>query len=219
MLPHLTPQAMFQFVFLWALLMVSVTAHEFSHGWVALKLGDPTAKESGRLTLNPLAHIDPFGSILLPALFFFTTQIFFGMAKPVPVNFRGLRNPKRDMIWVGAAGPLTNFALAFLAATVTQTFHVWPGTPIGELLRFFIFLNLILAVFNLIPIPPLDGSRVLIGLLPREQAIAVAQLERYGIFIVMILFFLNVLTPIIVPTVHFFWRFLGMEPSWLGQFF
>lgn len=208
-----------EFAFFWVLLMFIVSVHEFSHGWVANKLGDPTAKEAGRLTLNPLAHIDPFGSILLPAVLFFLTGVFFGMAKPVPVNFAQLRRPKRDMIWVGAAGPASNLSMALGAALLSQLFHIWPGTWLGELLRVFILINVILAVFNFIPIPPLDGSRVLIGLLPRHQAITVARLEPYGIFIVMILFFLGVLTPILLPLVRGIWKLIGMEPNWLNQFF
>lgn len=208
-----------QFLFFWILLMLIVSVHEFSHGWVANKLGDPTAKNAGRLTLNPIAHIDPMGSIVLPALLFFFTHIFFGMAKPVPVNFAQLRNPKRDMIWVGAAGPVSNFAMALVASLFANLWGIQGGTIFGDVIRIFILINIILGVFNLVPIPPLDGSRVLMGLLPRKQAIAVARMEPYGIFIILALFFLGFLAPIIIPTIKFMWDLIGMEPAWLKQFF
>ncbi len=206
-------------VFFWMMLMLIVSVHEFSHGWVAHKRGDDTALRAGRLTLNPLAHIDLFGSIIMPAILFFTTGFFFGMAKPVPVNFAALKKPKRDMILVGAAGPLSNFLMAIFAALLIHLFGISQESVLGMAARSFVFVNIILGVFNLIPIPPLDGSRVLMGLLPRAQAMAVARLEPYGFFIVIALFFLQVLNPIVFFGLNFFWRLLGLESAWLGQFF
>lgn len=208
-----------QFAFLWLILMCIVSVHEVSHGWVANRLGDPTAKNAGRLTLNPFAHVDLFGSVILPAVLFFTTHLFFGIAKPVPVNFARLRNPKRDMIWVGAAGPVSNFAMAIAGSLLVNLFQLASGNPLGDLLRIFVLINVILGVFNMLPIPPLDGSRVLMGLLPRRQAILVARIEPYGIFIVLALFFLGILAPVIIPVLHFVWRLIGMDPAWLKQFF
>lgn len=208
-----------QFAFFWMMLMLIVSVHEFSHGWVAHKRGDDTALQAGRLTLNPLAHIDLFGSIIMPALLFFTTGLFFGMAKPVPVNFARLKNPKQDMIWVGAAGPISNLLMALAGSLLVNGLGLGTESIFGLVIRIFVLVNIILAVFNLIPIPPLDGSRVLMGLLPRKQAISLAQMERYGLFIVIGLFFLGVLSPIVFSGVHLIWKLIGMEPSWLKQFF
>jgi len=208
-----------QFAFFWLLLMCIVSVHEFSHGWVANKLGDPTAKNAGRLTLNPFKHIDPFGSILLPAILFFFTHMIFGIAKPVPVDFRRLRNPKQDMIWVGAAGPMANFAMALGGSLIINAWGIGADNLPGFILRIFVLINIILGVFNMIPIPPLDGSRVLMGLLPRKQALTLSRIEPFGIVIILVLFFLGFLTPIIVPALHFMWKLIGMDPAWLRQFF
>ncbi len=154
-------------LFLFPIFMAAVVIHEVSHGWVALWLGDDTALRAGRLTLNPLKHIDPLGTIALPLLLVFLRSPFvFGWAKPVPVQFLNLRNPKRDMIWVGAAGPLSNFLLAGISAWALRQMSPILPELIEALLRFFILVNLVLGTFNLFPIPPLDGSRVLTGLLP-----------------------------------------------------
>ncbi len=208
-----------QFAFFWMMLMLIVSVHEFSHGWVAHKKGDNTALQAGRLTLNPLAHIDLFGSIIMPAVLFFTTGMFFGMAKPVPVNFAALNHPKQDMIWVGIAGPASNILMALAGSFLVKVFGLGGEDLVGMIFRIFILVNIILGVFNMLPIPPLDGSRVLMGLLPRKQALAVARVEPYGLFIVIGLFLLGVLSPIVFGTVHFVWKFIGMEPAWLRQFF
>ncbi len=166
-------------------LLVAVILHEYSHGWVAYRLGDPTAKMMGRLTLNPLRHIDPMGSIAVPFLLKMAHLPPFGWAKPVPVDFRRLRNPKIDMIWVAMAGPLTNIALAAFFGLLLKF------VPLAEQGQHFlslgIVINLFLAFFNLVPIPPLDGSRVVMGLLPNQVARFYSQLEPFGFIIVLVL--------------------------------
>lgn len=170
-------------------LILAITLHEAAHGYVALMFGDKTALHAGRISLNPLRHIDPMGTIILPGLLFISGAPFlFGYAKPVPVNGRNLNNPKRDMIWVAAAGPGMNILLAVLSAL---SFHLIPFFPEGfhdflvQLLSFSILMNVVLAVFNMLPLPPLDGGRVAVGLLPHGPARALASLERYG-FIILI---------------------------------
>ena len=183
-------------------LLLAITFHEAMHGYAAYRLGDPTAKLQGRLTLNPIAHIDPVGSVIVPAILFLTRAPFlFGWAKPVPVNFFRLRNPKQDMIWVAAAGPLTNLSLAavsgifyqlvlLLAQALPPSAYTFLGFFKG-MAEFSVAINVLLALFNLIPIPPLDGGRILVGVLPREQAALVSRLEPYGMLIVVGLIFIN----------------------------
>jgi Zn-dependent protease len=190
--------------------VAAVVLHEVAHGYVANALGDPTAKERGRLTLNPISHVDPFGTIALPAfLILLRSPFVFGYAKPVPVDFRKLRNPKRDMIWVAAAGPLTNIALAVVSAVV---FHLLVGfymasgnASLEGLLRMLqgsVVVNVVLATFNLLPILPLDGGRVLTGLLPLRLAIAYSKLEPYGMLIVVALLATNALDHVLGPVVY-----------------
>ncbi|MDD5355042.1 MAG: site-2 protease family protein, partial [Candidatus Omnitrophica bacterium] len=163
------------------LFFLAVVMHEFAHGWIAYKLGDPTAKYSGRLTLNPLAHIDPIGTIILPLFLIITNSpILFGWAKPVPVNFFRLNHPKKDMIWVGLAGPAANILVAIIISIIIKLRIAFMPVPI---LQYFMSLNIVLAVFNLIPIPPLDGSRVKMGLLPPQLAYRYMQLEQFGFII------------------------------------
>lgn len=196
-----------QFGFFLIILILSVSFHEFSHGWAAYKLGDPTAKFLGRLTLNPLAHIDVMGTILLPVMMFLFTGFVFGYAKPVPVNFSALRNPKRDMMLIGFAGPLSNFLVALLFAGFLKI-GLTTYSFLRELLISGISINLILAIFNLIPIPPLDGSRVLMGMLPYSLAVSYSKIEPYGFFIVMGMLYLGILDRVVFPIISFLTQIL-----------
>ena len=169
--------------------LLAITLHEAAHGYVALKLGDDTALSAGRVTFNPLKHIDRFGTILLPALLLLVKSPFlFGYAKPVPVNFSRLNKPRRDMIWVAAAGPATNLVLATASALLVRTaIRLQPAGALwfGENLSNSVVINLLLAVFNMLPLPPLDGGRVAVGLLPDALAFPLARLERWGLFIII----------------------------------
>jgi Zn-dependent protease len=179
----------------WVLpLIVAITFHEAAHGFVAHALGDNTAWERGRVTFNPLKHIDPFGTVILPGMLLLAHSPFlFGYAKPVPVNFRALRNPRIDMVLVAVAGPATNIALALVAALA---FHALPVIPAGaaqwvaDNLKNALVVNAVLAVFNMLPIPPLDGGRVVVGLLPKPLAAPLARLEPYGMLILIALLIL-----------------------------
>ncbi|HEY3792606.1 MAG TPA: site-2 protease family protein [Bradyrhizobium sp.] len=170
-------------------LVIAITFHEAAHGFVAHHFGDNTAWERGRVSFNPLKHIDPFGTLLLPAILLLSGSPFlFGYAKPVPVNFRALRHPRIDMVWVALAGPGTNIALALIAAAA---FHLLPFAPdnsaqwITDNLKNALVINVVLAVFNMMPIPPLDGGRVAVGLLPKVLAVPLSRLEPYGMLILI----------------------------------
>lgn len=174
--------------------LLAVTLHEAAHGWVADKLGDPTARLAGRISANPIRHIDPFGTVALPALLLLLRAPFlFGWAKPVPVNFGRLRNPKRDMVLVAAAGPGSNLLMACVATVLIYGAYLLPpdaGNWVGHNLLNAIRINLVLMIFNLIPLPPLDGGRIAVGLLPTPLAVRYARLEKFGLLILIGLLFL-----------------------------
>ncbi len=179
-------------------LVFSIIIHEVAHGYVAYRLGDPTARNANRLTLNPLAHIDLMGSIILPLfLIIAKSPVLLGWAKPVPFDPRYFRDVKRGVMIVGLAGPVSNLILAAIAGIIFQIF------PFGEIIRLFLanvcLINVILAIFNLIPIPPLDGSRVVIGFLPSHLVSGYLSLERYGFLIIFGLLYLGVLDYILIP--------------------
>ena len=185
----------------------AVVLHECAHGWVANLLGDPTAKDAGRLTLNPLKHVDPVGTIIIPGILFllyFTginkTLMLFGWAKPVPVDFRKFKNPRRDMVWVALAGPMVNIILAYTIAQV-MTFAL--PAALKAVLFHAVLINLALAVFNLMPIPPLDGGRIVTGLLPAPLSREFAKLETIGFILVLILLNLGLLN-FLYPAIEFF---------------
>ena len=208
----------------WVLpVLFAITLHEASHGYVAWRLGDDTAYRLGRVTFNPLRHVDPFGTVILPALLFMAGGILFGWAKPVPVNFARLNQPRRDMVLVAAAGPASNLVLAAVSAL---GFHLLPfasvalGQWLGAALAKSILINLVLAVLNMLPLPPLDGGRVAVGLLPRSLALPLARLERWGLFILIAaIFLLPLLGRQIGLDLDLFYWLIWAPVTWLWPIF
>ncbi len=194
-------------------ILVAITFHEVAHGFVANKLGDPTAKMMGRLTLNPIAHIDPIGTVVVPVMLFILSNgtFMFGTAKPVPVNFYNLKHPRRDSALVSAAGPATNIIIAFVSIlfyifvqiifpeSSSSTFNQKIMTPLVMMLQYSISFNIFIAAFNLFPVPPLDGGRIVTSLLPTKHAYHFSKLEPYGILIVLGLWFTGIAHYIILP--------------------
>ena len=179
----------------WALpVLIAITFHEAAHGWTAWKLGDDTAYRLGRVTFNPIRHVDPVGTLIIPGmLLVFGSPFLFGYAKPVPVAFHRLRNPRRDMMLVAGAGPAINILLACASAALLNVIGVLPGAMqnwMAEVIEKSLIINLVLATFNMIPIPPLDGGRIAVGLLPRSLAEPLSRVEPYGFFLVLGLIFI-----------------------------
>lgn len=187
-------------------IVFAITLHEAAHGYVARHFGDMTAHNAGRISLNPLRHIDLVGTILLPLLTLWIGGILFGWAKPVPVNFGALRNPKKDMLWVAIAGPASNLVMALgwgLAAKMAWAFpESYYAEPLLEMARIGMMINVVLMVLNMLPLPPLDGGRVAISILPRQQAFQLAKLEPYGMFVLIFLAITPVLSAILMPPVR-----------------
>ena len=191
--------------------VLAITLHEAAHGYVAMRFGDMTAFAAGRVSLNPLRHIDPIGTVALPlallalAKLFGGSGILFGWAKPVPVNFANLRHPKRDMLWVAAAGPLSNLAMALLWALTVKVSLAMPDSyfalPIALMGAAGVFVNVIFMVLNLLPLPPLDGGRILVSLLPHRAAYGVSRIEPYGFVILIVLLFTGALGFVLWPMI------------------
>ena len=188
--------------------LFAITVHETAHGWVASLLGDHSARMMGRLTLNPIKHIDLIGTLVVPAFLYFTAGFIFGWAKPVPVNFSALRSPKQDMLWVAIAGPMSNFIMAIIWL-VTVFVAINTGSQfLADMAQIGIQINLLLAVLNLLPLPPLDGGRVVSALLPPKISYQFDQLEAYGLFILLGLLFLGIFQSVILPIVKFIQQWL-----------
>ena len=213
-----------QKIAVWAVpVLLAITVHEVAHGYVARMRGDRTAEAAGRLTLNPLRHVDPIGTILVPAVMLMFSNFLFGWARPVPVNARNLHNPRRDMALVAAAGPGVNLLMALVWALLVRVvltvdlIPVWVAEPVAYMGIAGIFINVILMVLNLLPIPPLDGGRVAVGVLPLALAGPLAKLERWGLVIVVLLLVSGglgyLLGPVVWPIMQLLAAFAGISPE------
>ncbi|BDZ73532.1 MAG: site-2 protease family protein [Methylophaga sp.] len=215
-----------QKIIIWAIpVLFAITVHEVAHGWVALKLGDRTAQMLGRLTLNPFKHIDPIGTVLVPGLLLLLGGFVFGWAKPVPVSYQNLHQPKRDMAWVAAAGPAANFIMAVIWAIVAKLglMLIHADISLGQPMMFMgvagVLINTMLMMLNLLPIPPLDGSRVLSSWLPGPVAYKFSRIEPYGFFILLGLLYFGILSLILWPLVSAMLNLLVMVFGLPAQIF
>ncbi len=202
------------------ILFFSIVFHECAHGLMAERHGDPTARDAGRITLNPIPHLDPIGSILLPGIMILMSLagaplLIFGWAKPVPINPYNLNDPKRDMMWIGLAGPATNLGIAIFLSLIFRLLVRSPSLA-ATLLFYGVTINLILAFFNLIPIPPLDGSRILTGLLPEEYTYKLSRIEPFGFIILIILLLSGVLNFFFTLVIRLSILLTGIFPAFLG---
>ena len=209
----------------WALpVLFAITVHETAHGWMALRLGDPTAMMLGRLSLNPIKHIDPLGTVLVPGLLLMFGGFLFGWAKPVPITWENLRHPRRDMALVAAAGPLSNLLMAlFWALVIRLGLELGGGSGAGLYLVYTgvagIFINIILMVLNLLPLPPLDGGRVLVGLLPGPLSWRVSRIEPYGFPILLLLLFTGMLGKLLWPVISLMLMLLAGVAGLSGELY
>lgn len=208
--------SLIQKIIIWAIPVIfAITVHEVAHGWVALQFGDRTAQMMGRLTLNPIKHIDPLGTIVIPGLLLMTGGFMFGWAKPVPVTYQNLRKPKSDMAWVALAGPASNLIMAILWAVIAAIGVSLQnsGVAIGQVMSYMgaagILINSMLMTLNLLPLPPLDGGRILVSLLPGPLAWQVGRIEPYGFFILVGLLYFGILSMILWPLIGAFINLLA----------
>ncbi len=216
--------SLIQKIIIWGIPVIfAITIHEVAHGWVALKFGDRTAQMMGRLTLNPIKHIDPLGTIIIPGILLMTGGFIFGWAKPVPVTYQNLRQPKSDMAWVALAGPASNFIMAVLWAVIAKIGLIMysSGVSMAEPMIYMavagIMINTMLMTLNLLPLPPLDGGRILVSLLPGPLAWQVGRIEPYGFFILVGLLYFGILSMVLWPLIGAFINLLaslfGLPPQ------
>ena len=215
-----------QKIIIWAIpVLFAITLHEVAHGWVALKLGDRTAQMMGRLTLNPIKHIDPIGTLLVPGILLLLGGFIFGWAKPVPISYRNLNKPKTDMAWVALAGPMANLVMAVIWALVAKVGLTLAQSQIvmGEAMMFMgvagVLINAMLMMLNLLPLPPLDGGRILVSMLPGPMSWQVSRIEPYGFFILLALLYFGILSMILWPLISGLLSVLALTFSLPPQIF